>query len=53
MWYSANGTTWTEATASAPFSKRDGHSSVVFDNKLWVIAGYDDGSLKNDVWAFD
>ena len=40
----------TLATATAAFSARSFHTSVVFDNKLWVIGGYDGGSRKNDVW---
>ncbi|WP_273568787.1 Kelch repeat-containing protein [Maribacter halichondriae] len=36
-------------TAAADFSPRGGHASVVFDNKMWVIGGYDMDS-KNDVW---
>jgi hypothetical protein len=35
--------TWTCATDSAEWSARSGHTSVVFDNKMWVIGG-------NDVW---
>ncbi len=30
-------TQWTQATASASSSKRAYHTSVVFDNKMWVI----------------
>ena len=31
------------------WSPRYHHSSVVFDNKIWVLGG-DDGNKKNDVW---
>jgi hypothetical protein len=41
--------TWTQATANAGWSARYGHTSVVFDNKMWVMGGYD-GSYRNDVW---
>ena len=41
---------WTRATASASFSKRRVHTSVVFDNKMWVIGGYNGSSNLNDVW---
>jgi len=34
---------------NAAFSARVNHTSVIFNNKLWVIGGYD-GSNKNDVW---
>jgi len=43
------GSTWRQATASAEWSSRQYHTSVVFDNKIWVIGGYD-GSCRNDVW---
>jgi hypothetical protein len=37
------------ATVAAGWSARWGHTSVVFDGKMWVIGGYD-GAYKNDVW---
>ena len=40
-------------STKAAFSERYGHTSVVFDDKLWVIAGQDSGSFKNDVWALE
>lgn len=39
VWYTSDGITWTEATASAAWAARSNHSSVVFDNKMWVIGG--------------
>jgi len=51
VWYSANGTTWTRATANAPWRPRTGHGSVVFNNKMWVIGGGDYfRGFFNDVW---
>ena len=46
---------YNQATASAQFNARQGHTSVVFDNEMWVIAGndgsYNSNSLKRrDVW---
>ena len=41
------------ATDSAAFGKRQEHSSVVFDEKMWVIAGTDGDDIKNDVWYSD
>ncbi len=52
VWYSEDGATWTQETSSAAWSARGGHSSVVFDNKIWVLGG-NDGSDKNDVWYLD
>ncbi|MDD2715235.1 MAG: Ig-like domain-containing protein [Candidatus Wallbacteria bacterium] len=50
VWYSADGCTWTSATATAGFSARAFHASLVFDNKIWVIGGNDGEIDKNDVW---
>jgi len=41
-------------TANAAFSKRRGHTTAVFNDKIWVIGGWDSNDiLKNDVWAMD
>ena len=50
VWYSEDGVNWTAATANAPFSGRYGHTTVVFDDRLWVMGGRDNGGVKNDVW---
>lgn len=49
VWYSSNGSSWKRATAEAAFSKRSGHTSLVYNNKMWVIGG-NDGAYKRDVW---
>jgi hypothetical protein len=67
VWYSSDGITWAQATASAAFGKRAGHTSVVFpdpnDNnklKMWVIGGSSAPQTtppseidmpQNDVWS--
>jgi hypothetical protein len=52
VWYSTDGRIWEEATASAPFQVRYGHSSVVTpDGRMWVIGGNDYASgVYHDVW---
>ena len=51
VWYSTDGVNWTLATASAAFPARNGHTSVVFNNKMWVNGEYYDGNnWINDVW---
>ena len=51
VWYSSDGVNWTQATASANWSKRYEHTSVVFQDKMWVIGGGSDGGgWLNDVW---
>ena len=49
VWSSSDGITWNHVTSEAPFTPRVSHTSTVFDNKIWVIAGRSD-SYKNDVW---
>lgn len=49
VWYSEDGVNWDVATASAPFSWRQNHTSVVFDGKIWVIGGVGQ-SFFRDVW---
>ena len=39
-----------KAVEEASFSKRNYHSSVVYDNKLWVIGGLGALTNSNDVW---
>lgn len=55
VWYSMTGFEWFRATADASFGHRTHHSSVVHNNKIWVIGGANDlggtASLyDNDVW---
>jgi len=36
-----------------PFEKREGHTSILYDDKLWLIGGYTGniiGIPKNDIW---
>jgi hypothetical protein len=54
IWSSSDGINWTLVTKNAPFAPRYGHASVVFNNKLYVLGGFNDavGSPQsfNDVW---
>jgi len=51
VWYSSDGINWTQATSSAPWSARAYHTSVVYDNKIWVMGGeVSSGNRWNDVW---
>jgi hypothetical protein len=53
VWSSSDGAQWTQTTALAPwiaaYSARWGHTSAVFNNKIWVMGG----NLNNDVWYMD
>jgi hypothetical protein len=50
VWYSTDGVNWTQATANAGWSARDGHTLVVFHDTMWMMGGYDASGQKNDVW---
>ncbi|MBN1516140.1 hypothetical protein JXA32_06190 [Candidatus Sumerlaeota bacterium] len=50
VWSSSNGVDWTQETSNANFAARCMHSSVVFDNKMWVIGGNGSYTDLNDVW---
>jgi hypothetical protein len=49
-YYAGEGSNWTQATDSAGWSPRANHTSVVFDNKMWVLGGEDEYDIRNDVW---
>jgi len=49
VWNSTDGANWICATDSAEWSKRDGHTMVSFNNKMWIMGGMD-SSYRNDVW---
>ena len=50
VWHSLDGVTWTQATTSAAFGPRQGHTVLAFQNKMWVICGAG-GALTSDVWS--
>ena len=50
VWWSLNGMDWAKMTDSAEWSRRYGHSCVVYDDRIWVLGGTDGAILKNDVW---
>lgn len=56
VWNSEDGLNWTKVTPNTPiknkpqFPPRSQHSSVVFNNKIWVIAGRIGSERKNDIW---
>jgi hypothetical protein len=52
VWYSSNGSTWTEATASAGFGARDSQATVSFANDMWVIGGFYRSTYQGPVSAY-
>jgi N-acetylneuraminic acid mutarotase len=52
VWYSSDGSNWTQVVPSAPWLPRRGHTSIVFNQTIWVMGGYASTFpyRKNDVW---
>jgi len=51
VWSSSDGTTWTQATANAAFVARTNPAVFVYNNKIWVAGGMDNGkNYLNDIW---
>lgn len=50
VWYTSNLTQWTQATAAAPWTARQGASLVVAGGKLWFLGGGRWGERYCDVW---
>jgi len=55
VWKSGDGVNWTCAQDSAPWIARAGHTSVVYNDKMWVMGGFSitggNGVYLNDVWS--
>ena len=52
VWKSSDdGKTWVEIVRNAPFTPRYGHRSLVLENKMYVIGGYDSRNYYNDIWV--
>jgi hypothetical protein len=59
VWRSSDGMDWTRVETNGPiFSPRDSHCVVVFQNKMWVIGGWNNSigtggteTRLNDVWS--
>lgn len=49
VWKSIDGHKWEKLKIDLPWSSRAFHSCIVFQNKIWLIGGYD-GKYLNDVW---
>ena len=46
----ATGASWSEATTAAAWPGRSAFTGLVYDNKMWVMGGYNGTTYYNDVW---
>jgi len=52
VWASNDGKNWTLTKDNAPWRARRGHTSVVFQDKIWIMGGATGEEIfLNDVWA--
>jgi len=49
VWSTADGVRWKCHTPAAPWSPRQYHGTAVFDDRMWVLFGWNSRNL-NDVW---
>jgi hypothetical protein len=50
VWVTQNGKDWTEVQEPTVFSDRHEPSCLSFQGSLWVMGGFDDVRVRNDVW---
>ena len=52
VWWTTDGSNWTEATATAAFGKRSRMAYCVYNNKMWLSSGGNQETTQyfNDVW---
>lgn len=51
VWSTADGVHWEKHGDNHPWTPRQYHEVAVFDDKLWVLEGYNaNGGNRNDVW---
>jgi hypothetical protein len=50
VWSSADGVRWERHLESAPWAPRQYHDVAVWDDRLWIMEGYDGQGNRNDVW---
>jgi hypothetical protein len=49
VWSSSDGVSWEQNIQFAPWEPRQYHEVAVFDNRMWVLEGWNQVN-RNDVW---
>lgn len=52
-WSSTDGVTWTWENTAAPWTPRESHAVLTFDNRIWMLGGNAYGGLDNSVWSYE
>ena len=52
IWYTRNGMDWSEVSVSTNFPAREEHTSLFFNDRLWIIQGIGSKGDLSDVWSF-
>jgi hypothetical protein len=47
IWCSVDGMHWGQAVVHAPWGPRWSHQAIVFNDRLWILGGYE----KTDIWS--
>lgn len=50
VWNTSDGINWNLVTDQAPWQARQYHNLMVYDNKIWIIGGYDGIGNMGDIW---
>ncbi len=51
VWFSEDGISWQKTKIDPPWSGREDHTAVVFQDKIWILGGMDtDWTWQNDIW---
>jgi hypothetical protein len=50
VWQSTNGRDYTLLTDNAGCGFRQGHASIVYNEKVWVFGGFNSTNYSNDIW---
>lgn len=53
LWRSSDGVAWTTVSQAATPANREDFGLAVFNNKLWLVGGWDGGQCLDDVWCSD
>ena len=57
VWYTEDGSNWTQVNVTAPYPARSGHNAISFNGNIYVLFGNDnaamlaDRTFYRDVWA--